>query len=125
MDTASKEKLYVPPPNSHLPKEENEETGTVWGEGFPPFLNCINISESPKISPLPHFSHSRSVVYLFRKFQRPLLHSQDHHPCKSLSTLINFSKSPQILNFDSMARCQLRVRASKLARLVNSEDSMA
>ena len=51
--------------------------------------------------------------------------SQDCFPCKSFSTLVNFSKSPQILDFDSMARGQARVRASKLARLVNSEDSMA
>jgi hypothetical protein len=80
MDTASKEKLCVPPPNLHLPKEENEETGTIWGESFPPFLSWIHISESPKISPPPHFFHSHLVIHLLRKFQRPLLHSQDRLP---------------------------------------------
>ena len=38
MDKASKEKLHMPPLDSRLPKEENEETRMVWGESFPPFF---------------------------------------------------------------------------------------
>ena len=121
----------MPPPDSCLPKEEGEKTGQFGGKASLPFFELGILSQNPKTilltSSLLVFLSSltfRSADSSFRKLQRPPLHSQDCLPCKSPSTLINFSKSSQILDFDRMSRRQPRVRVSKLAWLVNTEKRM-
>ena len=102
-----------------------KETGRFGGESFPPFLNQIYIPKNPKNLSLSHFSPFCSVTYPLRLSKVHCSNSQDRLPCKSSLTFVNFSQSPQVTDFDSMARAQPRVRVSKLARLVNTEDSMA
>ena len=95
------------------------------GGKLPPFLNQTYIPKTPKNSSLLRFSPFRLVIYPLILSKVHCSDSQDHLPYKSPSILVNFSQSPQVPDFDSMARAQPRVRASKLARLVNTKDSMA
>ena len=77
---------------------------------------------SPTILSFAHFSPFHSAVYPLNspKFIAPTLRT-----VFSVSLFTILAYFSQVSNFDNMARAQSRVRASKLAQLVNTKDNMA